>query len=79
MWVGENGRIMSLERRAEGDARRFLSRLLAGGLDRSGVPGGIKRDIRDGFRVVAAPRLNVQVKARLREMISTDAAVFSSS
>ncbi|ABK78471.1 tRNA nucleotidyltransferase (CCA-adding enzyme) [Cenarchaeum symbiosum A] len=79
VWVGGSGRVMSMERRAESDAQGFLRTLLGRGLDGSGVPRGIKPDVKRGFAVAAGgSRLPESVKAELLELVSTDAAVFPS-
>ena len=79
IWVDKNKKILSLEKRAEIDAQKFLSSLLKKRLDRSGIPKGIKKDIRKGFKVsVVGASLNRSVKTQLLELISTDAAIFSS-
>lgn len=77
MWLGGD-RILALDRRAETDARRFLSGLLTEGLDRSGIPKGIKPDIGAGFTVTGG-RSGGSIKKPVLELISTDATVFSAS
>lgn len=77
-WVGADLRIQSMERRPQSNARKFLEDLLGERLERSGVPGGIKEDVRRGFTVrIASRRRGGSIKAELLELISTDAAVFS--
>ena len=79
MWMGGN-RIMMLEERAEAGAKKFLVGLLSTNLERSGMPKGIREDVRGGFRVSLAERgLNKSVKKAALELVSTDARIFSSN
>ncbi len=79
MWLAENRRVCSLERRTGGNAKNFLRRLLTGGLGKSGVPEGLQRDVADGFEIsVGGIRLPKPIKASLLESLSTDAAIFCS-
>lgn len=78
LWVS-GGRIRSLERRPERDAGRFLRRLLTERLEISGVPDGIKPDIRGGFRVSrGGTGLPSAIRERLGESLSTDGAILYS-
>ena len=41
-WINKNKKILSLEKRVENDAKKFLNHLLAKELDKSGIPKGHK-------------------------------------
>ncbi len=76
MWVAGDGRILSLEKR-EGSAKKFLADLLRNRLARSGIPSGIKSDIRQGCRIsMPGNTAGKSVKAPLLELVSTDATIF---
>ena len=80
VWINKNKKIVSLEKRAENDAKKFVNHLLAKELDKSGIPKGIKGDFKKGFKIsVGSNNLNKSIKAQLLELISTDATIFSSN
>ena len=79
VWISKNKKILALEKRSENDAKKFLTQLLAKKLDKSGIPKGIKLDIKKGFKVSLGSSSNKSIKAQLLELISTDGAIFSSN
>ena len=80
VWINKNKKILSLEKRVENDAKKFMNHLLAKELDKSGIPKGIKTDIKKGFNIsLGSNNLNKSIKAQLLELVSTDAAIFSSN
>jgi len=79
MWADGENRILSLERREFDNAGRFLENLLTIKLDRSGVPKGLRADLRRGFRVSVAGRgLRKPIRDGLSEFVTTDEKIFSS-
>lgn len=77
MWVGSDGRILSLQKRRYTDARLFLNDLLKNHLNKSGIPKGLKPDLRKGFRVSYADKVsNKFIKKALAEMTSTNETIF---
>ncbi|MDX1533052.1 MAG: CCA tRNA nucleotidyltransferase, partial [Nitrosopumilaceae archaeon] len=79
MWVGKNKKINALEKRAENDCKKFLRNVISKGLDKSGIPKGIKSDIQKGYKISDGRKASKSIKAQLLELISTDAAIFSSN
>lgn len=80
VWINKNKKILSLEKRTENDAKKFLNYLLTKELEKSGIPKGIKLDIKKGFKIsLGNSNLNKSIKAQLLELISTDATIFSSN
>ena len=79
MWVGKNKKINALEKRAENDCKKFLRNVISKGLDKSGIPKGIKSDIQKGCKISDGRKASKSIKAQLLELISTDAAIFSSN
>ena len=79
VWINKNKKILSLEKRAENDAKKFLTHLLSKELDKSGIPKGIKSDIKKGFKILSGGISNKSIKTQLLELVSTDAAIFSSN
>ncbi|MFB3114286.1 MAG: CCA tRNA nucleotidyltransferase [Nitrosopumilaceae archaeon] len=53
MWINNKGKILSLQKRKHSNAKLFLQDLLKNNLDKSGVPGGLKADIKKGFKITS--------------------------
>ena len=53
MWINKKGKILSLQKRKHSNAKLFLQDLLKNNLDKSGVPKGLKADIKKGFKITA--------------------------
>lgn len=78
MWVDKEGRLLSLEAREFSNAGGFLQNLLTAGMGRSGVPKGLKADLRSGFRISVGGRgLRKSIKEDLAGFVSTDEKIFS--
>jgi len=74
MWIGTNGKVISLEKRKYTDAVVFLTNFLK--KDKTGIPKGLLSDFKKGFRVtVGHKNLGKSIKEEANELISTDGAV----
>lgn len=51
MWINNKGKILSLQERKYNNAKLFLYDLLKSNLDKSGIPKGLKGDIKKGFKI----------------------------
>jgi len=79
-WIDDNGRVLSMQEREIGDAKKFLEVLLKKSLTKSGVPSGIIPDIRRGFRVLRGDQpVSKSIKKALSELTSTDGLVFGTN
>lgn len=80
MWVNTDGRIHSLQKRNQNDAQLFLQDLLKSHLDKTGIPKGLKSDLKKGFKIFPASKVTSKfIKETLTELVTTDNAVFSST
>ncbi len=78
MWIDSSKKILSLQKRQNDDAKQFLQTLLKNHLNKSGVPKGLKMDIKKGFKIELANKTNGKsIKEALAELVSTDATIFS--
>lgn len=78
MWVNKNRHVFSLEKRAYSNARSFIHHLLTRDLQKSGIPPGLKEDIRKGFRILSGNNARGKsIKEAAFELVSTDEAAFS--
>ncbi len=75
MWIGTNGKIISLEKRKHSDAVNFMSEFLKKNLQ-TGMPKGLLADFKRGFRVsIGNKNLGKSIKEEAGELISTDGAL----
>jgi len=79
MWIDSSRRILSLQKRHYNDAKQFLQELLKSHLNKSGIPKGLKADIKKGFKVMSAQKATGKsIKEAIAELGSTDATIFYS-
>ena len=75
MWIGTNGKIISLEKRKYTEAAKFLVNFLKKDLQ-AGVPKGLLNDFKKGFRIsVGSKNLSKSIKEEASELISTDGTI----
>lgn len=78
MWIGPNRKILSLQNRRQNDVKLFLKDLLKNHLNKSGIPKGLKDDIKKGFKVLPAKKAaGKSIKEAITELVSTDATILS--
>ena len=78
MWIGPNRKVLSLQKRRQNDARLFLTDLLKNHLNKSGIPKGLKTDIKKAFKVMPAKKaVGKSIKEAIAELVSTDATILS--
>lgn len=78
MWINEEGKIHSLQKRSQIDAVLFLKELIKMNLEKSGVPSGLKADIKKFNLVLGNKITSKSIKEAASELVSTDEAIFSS-
>jgi tRNA nucleotidyltransferase (CCA-adding enzyme) len=72
MWIGNNGKIISLEKRKYVDATRFMSEFLKKNLQTC-IPKGLQSDFKRGYKIsVGKKNLSKSIKEAASELISTD-------
>ncbi len=79
MWLGTDGRVLSLQKREFYNADLFLRNLLKNHLNKSGIPKGLKNDFKKGFKVLSGNKIkDKSIKEAISELVSTNATIFSS-
>ncbi|MGQ0772052.1 MAG: CCA tRNA nucleotidyltransferase [Nitrososphaerota archaeon] len=78
MWINEEGRIHSLQKRSQTDAVLFLKELIKMNLEKSGVPSGLKTDIKKFNLILGNKITSKSIKEAASELVSTDETIFSS-
>ena len=77
MWIGKNRKIQSLQKREYQDAILFLQKLLKNNLNKSGIPKGLKADLKKGFKIIHAQKESSKsIKEALSELVSTNESIF---
>jgi len=72
MWIGNNKKIISLEKRKHTEAVKFMTEFLKKNL-RTDIPKGLQSDFKQGFKVsVGNKNLSKSIKEAASELISTD-------
>jgi tRNA nucleotidyltransferase (CCA-adding enzyme) len=72
MWIGNNKKIISLEKRKHTEAVKFMTEFLKKNL-RTDIPKGLQSDLKHGFKVsVGNKSLSKSIKEAASELISTD-------
>ena len=78
MWISNNTKIVSLQKRQQNDVRLFLKELLKKHLNKSGIPNGLKEDIKKSFQIIPAKKASGKsIKEAVEELVSTDATILS--
>ena len=72
VWIGNNRKIISLEKRKYTDAVSFMKKFLEKNLQ-AGIPKGLQNDFKRGFKVfVGNKTLSKSIKEEVAELISVD-------
>jgi len=72
VWIGNNKKIISLEKRKHVDAVKFITEFLKKNLE-IGIPKGLQDDFKRGFKVsIGSKNLSKSIKEAASELISVD-------
>jgi len=72
MWIGNNRKIISLEKRKHTEAVQFMTKFLKDNL-RTDIPKGLQSDFKRGFKIsIGNKNLSKSIKEAASELISTD-------
>lgn len=76
MWINEDRKIVSLEKRKNYEAVKFLKEFLKKNLQ-IGIPKGLQNDFKKGFQVfLGTKNLSKSIKEVIKEFTSTDVTIF---
>ncbi|MFN3653721.1 MAG: CCA tRNA nucleotidyltransferase [Candidatus Nitrosotenuis sp.] len=78
MWISEEGKIHSLQKRRHVDAISFVKNLIKKNLERAGVPQGLRDDIRKFKIILGNKSTGKSIKEAALKLVSTDETIFSS-
>ena len=76
MWINDDGKIASLEKRKNFDVEKYLTNILKNNLQ-TGIPKGLHSDFRRGFKVfLGTKNLTKSIKEVSKDLILTDETIF---
>ena len=77
IWINEEGKIQSLQKRKYDDVILFLKNLLKGNLRNSGIPKGLEKDFKRGVKIINAGKVsNKSIKEAIASIAVTDETIF---
>jgi len=77
MWINEEGKIQSLQKRKHDDVKLFLRDILKGNLKNSGIPNGLEKDFKKGVKIVDANKVSTKsIKDAIANIAITDETIF---
>ena len=75
MWIGNNGKLVSLEKKRHTEVIKFMSEFLKNNLEK-GILKGLQNDFKQGYKIsVGKKNLSKSIKEVASELISTDDAL----
>ena len=79
MWIGNNAKIMTLQKRSHTSAKLFLNDLIQNHLNKSGIPNGIKSDIKNMKITTGNNIADKSIKEAILELVTTNDKIFHSN
>ena len=76
MWIGNNAKIMTLQKRSHTNAKLFLNDLIQNHLNKSGIPNGIKSDIKNMKITTGNNIADKSIKEAILELVTTNDKIF---
>jgi len=77
MWINEEGKMQSLQKRKHGDVKLFLRDILKNNLKNSGIPKGLEKDFKKGVKIIDANKVSTKsIKEAIANIAVTDETIF---
>jgi hypothetical protein len=77
MWINEEGRIQSLQKRTSNDVKLFLRDILKSNLKNSGIPKGLVRDFKKDIKIIDGNKVSTKsIKEAISNIAITDETIF---
>ncbi len=79
MWIDNDARIVSLEKRKSNNAEKFMRDLLKN-VKKSGIPTGLQDDVKRGFKIFSgSKKLAKSIKEQVNDLVLTNEKIFYSN
>jgi len=77
MWINEEGKMQSLQKRKHDDVKLFLRDILKNNLKNSGIPKGLEKDFKKGVKIIDASKVSTKsIKEAIADIAITDETIF---
>jgi len=77
MWINEEGKMQSLQKRKHDDVKLFLRDILKNNLKNSGIPKGLEKDFKKGVKIIDANKVSTKsIKEAIANIAVTDETIF---
>jgi len=77
MWINEEGKIQSLQKRKHDDVKLFLRDILKNNLKNSGIPKGLEKDFKKGVKIIDVNKVSTKsIKEAIANVAVTDETIF---
>ena len=77
MWINEEGKMQSLQKRKHDDVKLFLRDILNNNLKNSGIPKGLEKDFKKGVKIIDANKVSTKsIKEAIANIAVTDETIF---
>ena len=77
MWINDEGKMQSLQKRKHSDVKLFLRDILKNNLKNSGIPKGLEKDFKKGVKIIDASKVSTKsIKEAITDITVTDETVF---
>jgi tRNA nucleotidyltransferase (CCA-adding enzyme) len=77
MWINNEGKIQSLQKRKHNDVKLFLQDILKNNLKNSGIPKGLEKDFKKGVKIIDVNKVSTKsIKEAIANVAVTDETIF---
>ena len=77
MWINEEGKIQSLQKRKHDDVKLFLRAILKNNLKNSGIQKGLEKDFKKGVKIIDGNMVSTKsIKEAIAKISATDETIF---
>jgi tRNA nucleotidyltransferase (CCA-adding enzyme) len=77
MWINEEGKMQSLQKRTSNDVKLFLRGILKNNLKNSGIPKGLMKDFKKGIKIIDGNKVSTKsIKEAISNIAITDETIF---
>ena len=77
MWINEEGKMQSLQKRKHDDVKLFLRDILKNNLKNSGIPNGLEKDFKKGVKIIDGNMVSTKsIKEAIAKISATDETIF---
>jgi tRNA nucleotidyltransferase (CCA-adding enzyme) len=77
MWINEEGKMQTLQKRKHDDVKLFLRSILKNNLKNSGIPNGLEKDFKKGVKIIGANKVSTKsIKEAIANIAVTDETIF---